>query len=138
MSDATLAIANLAEKLRAIAPVRIGRPALETTSATYLPVITIWSVSDTVAADQGYGAAMLYTRSLTLEATITANNLYHETLDELLSGIRAAISQKAGQQILGGYATALRQSEARFFAPEPNGNAALLQLTIEFDYLERF
>lgn len=138
MSDATLAIANLAEKLRAIAPVRIGRPALETTSATYLPVITIWSVSDSVAADQGYGSAMLYTRSIILEVTVTANNLYHETLDEVLAAIRAAIAQKVGQQVLGGYATALRQSDVRFFAPETNGSAALLQLTIEFDYLERF
>lgn len=137
MSDASLAMAALATALTAVAPVRTGRAALETTSAT-LPVITLWSTSDEPAAEQGYGAATQYTRTVVIEAKVFPTAAYHDALDTVLTGIRRALKPDLlNPDLLGGYATALRQTGARFFAPADNGAVALLQLTLEIDYLER-
>lgn len=137
MSDASLAIAALADALTAVAPVRIGRAALETTSAA-LPVITLWSTDDSPAADSsGYGP-LLYTRTLVVEAKVAATESYHSDLDDALTGIRRALQTSPGNPFpLSGYAKALRQTGVRFFAPADNGDIAVLQLTLEIDYLER-
>lgn len=138
MSDATLALADLAAKLATVAPVRTGRAALETTSAT-LPVITLWSTDDRPADDQGYGYAMQYTRSVTMECKLTATTAYHDALDTVLTAIRQALrADLHGGSPLSGYATVLRQNAARFFAPADGSEIAVVQVTLDFDYLERF
>lgn len=137
MSDASLAIAALADALTAVAPVRIGRAALETTSAT-LPVITLWSTDDRPSADPGYGPVMQYTRTVVIEAKAAATETYHTALDDALTGIRRALQTGPSNPFpLSGYARALRQTGVRFFAPADNGEVAILQLTLEIDYLER-
>lgn len=138
MSDATLALADLATKLAAVAPVLTGRAALETTSAT-LPVITVWSTDDRPADDQGYGYAVQFTRSVTLECKQTATATYHDALDTVLTAVRRALRDDITSGApLSGYATALRQNAARFFAPADGSDIAVVQVTLEFDYLERF
>ena len=138
MSDATLAIAALKTALQSVATVLTGRAALETTSAT-LPVITIWSTSDQPAAEQGYGYALQYTRSVTIEYKATAGAGFHDDLDTALSAIRRALKNELTDgSPLSGYATALRQNTATFFAPADNSAIAVVQITLEFDYLERF
>ena len=138
MSDATLALADLAAKLAVVAPVRAGRAALETTSVD-LPVITIWSTEDRPADDQGYGYAVQFTRSVTIECTLTATPAYHDALDTVLTAIRRALREDLmSGSPLSGYATALRQNAARFFAPAEGSGIAVVQVTLEFDYLERF
>lgn len=138
MSDATLAIAALATKLATVATARTGRAALETTSAT-LPVITLWSTDDRPADDQGYGYAMQYTRTVVIECKLTATAAYHDALDTVLTAIRQALrSDLHSGSPLSGYATALRQNAARFFAPADGSEIAVVQVTLDFDYLERF
>ncbi len=138
MSDATLALADLAAKLAVVAPVRAGRAALETTSAD-LPVITIWSTEDRHADDQGYGYAMQFTRAVTIESKQSATATYHDALDTVLTAIRRALREDMmSGSPLSGYATALRQNAARFFAPADGSEIAVVQVTLEFDYLERF
>jgi len=138
MSDATLALADLAAKLAVVAPVRAGRAALETTSAD-LPVITIWSTEDRPADDQGYGYAMQFTRAVTIESKQSATATYHDALDTVLTAIRRALREDMmSGSPLSGYATALRQNAARFFAPADGSEIAVVQVTLEFDYLERF
>jgi len=137
MSDASLAIAALETALAAVAPVRTGRAALETTSAV-LPVITIWSTDDRPSADPGYWSVMQYTRTVVIEAKAAATETYHTALDDVLTGIRRALQTSPNHpKLLSGYATALRQTGVRFFAPADNGAVAILQLTLEIDYLER-
>ena len=137
MSDASLAIAALATAVTAVAPVRTGRAALETTSAA-LPVITIWSTDDRPSADPGYGSAMQYTRTVVVEVKAAATETYHTALDDALTGIRRALHPNPiDPTLLAGYATAVRQTGVRFFAPADNGAVAVLQLTLEIDYLER-
>ena len=137
MSDASLAIAALATAVTAVAPVRTGRAALETTSAT-LPVITIWSTDDRPATDNsGYGP-LLYTRTLVVEVKTAATESYHSGLDDALTGIRRALQTSPGNPFpLDGYAKGLRQTAVRFFAPADNGAIAAMQVTLEIDYLER-
>ena len=138
MSDATLALADLATKLATVAPVRTGRAALETTSVD-LPVITIWSTEDRPADDQGYGYAMQFTRAVTIESKQSATATYHDALDTVLTAIRRALREDMmSGSPLSGYATALRQNSARFFAPADGSEIAVVQVTLEFDYLERF
>lgn len=138
MSNATLAIADLATKLAAVAPVRTGRAALETTSAA-LPVITIWSTSDRPADEQGYGYALQYTRSVIIECQIAASAAYHDALDTVLTGIRRALQQDwRNVSPLSGHATSLRQNTASFYIPADNSTVAVVQVALEFDYLERF
>ncbi len=138
MSDATAAITALALKLSAVASVRVGRAALETTSAT-MPVITLWSTQDQPAADQGYGYAMQFTRTVMLEYKSSAADGFNEDLDAALSAIRLALKNELMDgSPLSGYAIALRQNGANFFAPADNGDIAIVQMTLEFDYLERF
>lgn len=138
MSDATLALADLATKLAVVASVRTGRAALETTSAD-LPVITIWSTDDRPAEDQGYGYAVQFTRSVTIECKQAATSAYHDALDTTLTAIRRVLRDDLmSGSPLSGYATALRQNAARFFAPAEGSGIAVVQVTLEFDYLERF
>jgi hypothetical protein len=138
MSDATLAMADLAAKLAAVAPVRMGRAALETTSAG-LPVITIWSTPDRPSDDQGYGRNRQYTRAVTIEMKVAATDTYDAVLDNALSAIRQSLTTELRDgSPLSGYATAIREGTATFFAPGDNGETAAIQVTLEFDYLERF
>jgi len=138
MSNATLALADLATKLKPVAAVRTGRAALETTSAE-LPVITIWSTDDRPAEDQGYGYALQFTRAVTMECKLAATSAYHDALDTILTAVRRALREDLmSGSPLSGYATALRQNAARFFAPADGSDIAVVQVTLEFDYLERF
>lgn len=138
MSDATLARQELAALLTAIAPVRTGRAALETTSAT-LPVIVLWSTGDGPATEQGY-AARKHTRTLSLEYKTAASATYDDDLDGVLHAIRAALNPAIGEPALP-HAMALRETGTRFFAPaigeQGASNIAALQITFEYDYLER-
>ena len=136
MSDATLALADLATKLAAVAPVRAGRAALETTSAD-LPVITIWSTEDRPMEDPDYGYPVEFTRSATIECKVAATATYHTALDTTLTAIRQVLrTEILSGAPLGGYATALRQNGARFFAPAEGSEIAVLQVVIELDWLE--
>ena len=136
MSDASLAIADLASKLASVASVRVGLAALETTSAE-LPAITIWSTNDTpVDGNQGRGHE--YTRTVIIEYKAVAAS-FGDGLDTALTAIRRAIRTELVSSVsLSGYANQLRQTGARFFAPAPNGDTAIVQVTLDFDYLERF
>ena len=135
MSDATLAIADLANKLAVVGEVRVGLAALETTSAE-LPVISIWSTEDRPAVDQNY-CAPAYTRMVTVEVKILAEEAFGDALDGVLTAIRAALKPVLGQSPLQG-ALAVRETLARFFAPADNGQIAVVNVQFEFDYLERF
>ena len=136
MSDASLAITDLAKKLATVATVRVGLAATETTSAA-LPVITIWSTNDApVDANQGRGHE--YTRTVVLEYK-AADEKFGDGLDTALTAIRNALKTELVSSIsLSGYANQLRQTGARFFAPADNSDTAIVQVTLEFDYLERF
>lgn len=135
-SDASLAIADLATKLSAVAPVRTGLTATETTSAT-LPVITVFSTNDApVNGVQGRGHE--YTRTLVIEYKAAASS-FGDGLDTALNLIRKALRLDLATSIsLGGYANQLRQTGARFFITENNSDTAIIQVTLEFDYLEKF
>ena len=136
MSDATLALADLAAKLAVVAPVRAGRAALETTSAD-LPVITIWSTEDRPMEDPDYGYPVEFTRAATIECKIAATATYHIALDTKLTEIRQVLrTEILSGAPLGGYATAIRQNGARFFAPAEGSEIAVLQVVIELDWLE--
>lgn len=137
MSDIITARGELAALLTPIAPVRTGRAALETTSAT-LPVITLWSTADAPAADQGY-AAPAYTRTTILEYKSAATATYDADLDDVLRRIRQALKPAIGSPPLS-HALAIRETVVRFFAPDPtqsSGDTAAMQVTFEIDYLER-
>ena len=136
MSDASLAIADLAAKLASVATVRVGLAATETTSAA-LPVITIWSTNDApVNVNQGQGHE--YTRTVVIEYKAVADK-FGDGLDTALTAIRNTIKAELVSSIsLSGYANQLRQTAARFFAPADNGDTAIVQVTLEFDYLEHF
>ena len=139
MSDATLALADLAAKLATVAEVRTGRAALEIPDNAELPVITLWSTDDRPAADQGYGYAVQFTRRATIECKLVATSAYHDALDTALTAIRRALREDLmSGSPLSGYATALRQNAASFWAPEDGSKIAVVQVTLEFDYLERF
>mgnify|MGYP000906930145 FL=1 len=136
MSNATLALADLATSLTAVAPVLTGRAALETTSAD-LPVITIWSTEDRPTEDPDYGYPLQFTRTATIECKIAATATYHTALDTTLTAIRQVLrTEILSGAPLGGYATALRQNGARFFAPAEGSEIAVLQVAIELDWLE--
>lgn len=135
MSDIKTARAELAALLTPIAPVRMGRAALETTSAE-LPVITLWSTGDT-PTDQTAAGLAEYARALTLEYKITAADDYDDDLDDALHAIRAALRRRIGIPSLP-HATDLQETSARFFAPADGSNIAVLQITFNLTYLERF
>lgn len=134
MSNATLALADLATKLAAVATVRTGRAALETTSAE-LPVIVVRSLDDAPAADQVYDDAT-YTRRVGIEylCDVSAVAAYHDTLDAALQALRNVIVPDINGAWLGGYARMLRPAGATFIHPADNGGVAVLQMTLEFDY----
>lgn len=138
-SNATLAIQSLATLLSPLAegPVRIGRAALETTSAK-LPAITIWSKSDTPTGNNDpVEFPVEFTRSLVIECKALAEDDYHETLDGMLSDVRKAIQfTPSNPDILGGYAIRLKINESQFFAPTAEVDSAVVQIPIEFDYVE--
>jgi len=136
MSNATLALADLATSLTAVAPVLTGRAALETTSAD-LPIITLWSTDDRPMEDPDYGYPVEFTRTATIECKIAATATYHAVLDTTLTAIRQVLKTEIlSGAPLGGYATALRQNGARFFAPAEGSEIAVLQVAIELDWLE--
>jgi hypothetical protein len=131
--SAKAAIAALKVQLATVATVLAGRPALETTSAT-LPVITVYSTGDSRAAIQDYDD-LTFTRRLTLETKVAASATYDDTLDDILALIRAAIQPDAlTGEWWGGNALRVQETNAAFFAPAPNSNEAVLQITLEFDY----
>ena len=131
--SAKAAIAALKIQLATVATVLAGRPALETTSAT-LPVITVYSTGDSRASDQDYDD-LTFTRRLTLETKVAATATYDDTLDDILALIRAAIQPDAlTGEWWGGNALRVEETNAAFFAPAPNSNEAVLQITLEFDY----
>lgn len=138
MSDITLARAELASLLAQIAPVRTGRDALETTSAT-LPVIVLWSTGDTTNNQSGFTSPD-HTRAITLEYKVKASAAHDDDLDTALSAIRSALAPSSALAALP-HATALRETSARFFAPDLSqggSDIAVLQINLEIDYLERF
>lgn len=136
MSNATLALEDLATQLATVAPVRTGRAALETTSAA-LPIITIWSTDDRPMEEPDYGYPLEFTRTATIECKIAATATYHAALDTTLTAIRQVLrTEILSGAPLGGYATALRQTGARFFAPAEGSEIAVLQVAIEFDWAE--
>lgn len=135
MMSATLALADLETKLGTLATTRVGRAALETTSAT-LPVITLVSLRDTLAAEQLYDATAIYTRQAVIEYKCAATSTYHETLNTALTAIRALLGADAGDAWLGGNALGLRETGATFYHPAGNGADAAIQVAIEFDYIE--
>lgn len=134
MSVITSAMTALATALGAVATVRTGRSALETTSAT-LPVITIVSISDGRATEQDYDA-WTYTRRAVIEYKVAATANYQTALDTALQAIRAVLVPAVDGTWLGGYAFALRDAGVTFLHPEPNGSDAALQVSIEIDYSE--
>jgi len=127
-------MAALATALGAVATVRIGRAALETTSAA-LPVITLASVGDGRASEQDYDT-WTYTRRAIIEYKLAAAATYPATMDTALQAIRALLVPAATGLWLGGHARDLRETAANFFHPEPNGTDAALQISIEIDYSE--
>jgi hypothetical protein len=136
MSNLTTARNALTALLATIAPVRTGRPALETTSAA-LPCIVLWSTGDAPTADQYYDAPA-YTRSLTIEYQTLAGVAYDDDLDTVLRNLRLALHPVIGGTALTG-ALAVRETSARFFAPDltqGGSRIAMLQLTLDIDYLE--
>jgi hypothetical protein len=135
MSVITSAFTALATALGAVATVRTGRPALETTSAT-LPAITLVSLNDARATEQNYDA-WTYTRSAVIEYKLAAAATYPAAMDTALKNIRAVLVQSAGTgQWLGGHALAVRETAVTFLHPEPHGTDAALQVSIEIDYSE--
>jgi hypothetical protein len=134
MSKITSALAALATALGAVATVRTGRAALETTSAT-LPVITLVSLNDGRASDQDYDT-WTYTRRAVIEYKVAAAAAYPATLDAALQAIRALLVPAATGAWLGGHARDLRDTGVTFLHPEPHGTDAALQISIEIDYSE--
>ena len=131
--SAKAAIAALKVQLATVYTTRTGRAALETTTAT-LPVITIYSTGDSRAADQDY-SDLTFTRRLTVEVKIAATSAYDDTLDDALAAIRAVIQPDTlTGEWWGGNALRVEETNAAFFAPTPNSNEAVLQITLEFDY----
>lgn len=128
----TTALANLATALGAVAPVRIDRAALETTSAT-LPVITLVSLSD-ARAEPDY-ATPIFTRRVAIEYKLAAGATYQPALNTALIGIRAALAPAANGQWLGGAAENVRETGASFLHPAEHGNDAAVQVTAEIDYV---
>ena len=127
------AIAELAARLGTVASVRIGRAALETTSAQ-LPVITLWSTRDQMAADLVYDWPN-HTRTLVVEYKGDgAAADYHEGLDSALASMRALLVPDADGEWLGGAALSVRRQGATFFHPGNGSEVAAVQLTIEIDY----
>jgi len=135
MSIITSAMTALATALGAVATVRTGRTALETTSAP-LPVITIASLTDARAAEQNYDA-WTYTRSAVIEYKLAAAATYPAAMDAALKAIRAVLVQSSTTgQWLGGHALAVRETAVTFLHPEPNGTDAAVQVSIDIDYSE--
>jgi len=134
MSAITSAMAALATALGAVATVRVGRAALETTSAT-LPIITLVSLSDARASDQDYDT-WTYTRRAAIEYKLAATATYPATMDTALKAIRALLVPAATGLWLGGHARDLRETGVTFYHPEPHGTDAALQISIDIDYSE--
>lgn len=135
MSDITTILADLATQLSAIAPVRVGQAALETTSAA-LPVIALWSTTDQPLAEQSYRTPA-YTRTVVIEAQIAATATFGDALDTMLSAVRRVMQPQIGQAA-SAKALAIREQNARFFLPAVDSKIAIVQITLEIDYLERF
>lgn len=133
-SNASRALASLATKMSTIATVRTGRSALETTSAT-LPVITIASQTDARMAEQVYDE-IIYVRRVLIEYKCKALDDYQTTMDNALQQIRRQLMADAGDQWLGGYALALRETGATFYHPAESGSDAAIQVAVEFDYFD--
>ena len=134
MSAITAAMTALATALGAVATVRTGRAALETTSAT-LPVITLVSLNDGRAGDQDYDT-WTYTRRAVIEYKVAAATTYPATMDTALKAIRALLVPAATGAWLGGHARDVRETGVTFYHPEPHGTDAALQISIDIDYSE--
>lgn len=135
--NATLAIRSLVTKLATVGTVRTGRSALETTSAD-LPIITLRSLGDAPATEQVYDDAS-HTRRVGIEYLIDVGAVaaFHEVMDDALLAIRAVIIPDISTGAwLGGYALMVRHTGVQFIYPADNGGVAVLQITLEFDYLE--
>ena len=131
--SAKAAIAALKVQLATVYTTLTGRTALATTGLT-LPVLTVFSTGDARAADQDY-ETLTFTRRLVVECKIAASTTYDETLDDALAAIRAAIKPDVSTgNWWGGNALRVQEISTAFYAPEPNGEVAVLQLNLEFDY----
>lgn len=139
MSDATLARNELADLLTQIAPVRTGLAALETTSAT-LPVMTLWSTAEPQPVERN-GFASTHTRSMTLEYKTEATADYEADLNSALRAIRVRLNPPLGEPPLPSVVD-LRETGVRFLHPaiteQGASRIAVLQMTLELDYLERY
>lgn len=130
----TTAISTLATRLGAVATTRIGRDALETTSAT-LPIITIWSTGDALATAQDYYDYPVRTRTIAIEYKLDGEpDDYHEDLDAALAALLAVIAPDAEGTWLAGAALELRASAVRWFHPGNGSNLAAVQFTVDIDY----
>jgi hypothetical protein len=134
VSKITSAMAALATALGAVATVRVGRAALETTSAT-LPIITLVSLGDARASEQDYDT-WTYTRRAAIEYKLAATGTYPATMDTALKAIRALLVPAATGLWLGGHARDVRETGVTFYHPEPHGTDAALQISIDIDYSE--
>lgn len=134
MSDITAILADLATQLSAIAPVRMGQSALETTSAA-LPVITLWSTADQPVTDQVY-CVPAYTRTAVIEAKVAATAAFGDALDTVLSAVRRVLQPQIGQTA-SAKALEIRELNAQFYLPTVDSKIAVVQITLEIDYLNR-
>lgn len=137
MSNIILARNELATLLSAIAPVRIGRAALETTSAD-LPVITLANTAETVSQDQEYGDDVICLRTVTAEYKVIASSSYDDDLSDVLSAVRAKMKSSDGNPVIP-HALSIKNTGARFIAPDfSRGGSAIaeLQIVFEIEYLD--
>jgi hypothetical protein len=126
MSDITSAMAALATALSAVAPVRVGRAALETTSAT-LPVITITPIRDDRADNQESAGSWFQTweRTVAIEGIVVGTAAWATAIDDLLDRVRRALAHHP------------RPLTARSIAinpPETNGAAAWFSMAVVLRY----
>lgn len=132
--SAKAALAALKAQLATVYTTLTGRDALATTALT-LPVLTLYSTRDVRAAAQNYDGET-FTRQVTVELKITATTTYDQTLDDALVALRGVIKPHATTGIWwSGNALRVQETGVAFFGPDPNGDVAYLQMTLEFDYL---
>lgn len=134
MSDIQTAMTAIVTRLAGVVPVRTGRTALASSDRT-LPSAVMWFASDRPAEGNGY-ARPVYTREITLEVQIAAGDDYPTELDSMLRQVRQALRPLVDGPVLP-TALSLRETGARFFDPADNGDAAVLQISYEVDYLDR-
>jgi hypothetical protein len=128
------ALATFSTRLSVSYTTRTGRAAIETTSAT-LPVATIFSTADRLAAEQDYDYPSR-TRSVVVELKLDATETtYPAALETGLAAILALVAPDSDGDWLDGAALFMRETGAQFFHPDAGSNIAAIQVSIEIDYL---